>query len=306
MTRQANGLTRRERVRRGAGLAAFAAFPFLEHASGAAARVGIDPRLKALDQGRSRPRAHARQADVRRRAPRRSTPLQRRPAARGRAAARREGREPRRALGAADGRAHRRALGRPQLRAATRRRSGVVVDLSRLAGVRVAADRAVVGPARGSATIYNALGATGSRSRPAPAPASASAATRSAAASGSPRARGGSPPTTSSRSQIVTADGKVLVADKTHHSDLFWACRGGGGGNFGIVTQLIFRTHPVTQGSYFIASWPWAQVEQVLASFLALGAARARRARLALPARRRAGRADGAGVRPVPRQRDAS
>ena len=68
--------------------------------------------------------------------------------------------------------------------------------------------------------------------------------------------------------QIVTADGKILVADSKHNSDLFWACRGGGGGNFGIVTRLTFRTHPVTQGSYFIASWPWAQVEQVLASFL--------------------------------------
>jgi FAD/FMN-containing dehydrogenase len=68
--------------------------------------------------------------------------------------------------------------------------------------------------------------------------------------------------------KIVTADGAVLVADKHHHSDLFWACRGGGGGNFGIVTQLVFRTHAVTSGAYFVASWPWAQVEEVVASFL--------------------------------------
>ena len=31
------------------------------------------------------------------------------------------------------------------------------------------------------------------------------------------------------------------------------------------ATHLQIRTHPVTQGSYFIATWPWAQVEQVLA-----------------------------------------
>ena len=68
--------------------------------------------------------------------------------------------------------------------------------------------------------------------------------------------------------QIVTADGRILTADSTHHSDLFWACRGGGGGNFGIVTRLVFRTHAVSQGSYFIATWPWTQVEEVLASFL--------------------------------------
>jgi FAD/FMN-containing dehydrogenase len=63
----------------------------------------------------------------------------------------------------------------------------------------------------------------------------------------------------------------VLVADERHHGDLYWACRGGGGGNFGIVTRLVFRTHPVSRGSYFIATWPWAQVEEVVASFLAWG-----------------------------------
>jgi len=71
--------------------------------------------------------------------------------------------------------------------------------------------------------------------------------------------------------QVVTADGKVVVADTAHHADLFWACRGGGGGNFGIVTQFVFRTHAVSQGSYFIASWPWAQAEDVVASFLHWG-----------------------------------
>src|SRR6185437_8198360 len=48
--------------------------------------------------------------------------------------------------------------------------------------------------------------------------------------------------------QIVTADGKVIVADPTHHADLYWACRGGGGGNFGIATRFTFRTHAVAQG----------------------------------------------------------
>jgi FAD/FMN-containing dehydrogenase len=67
---------------------------------------------------------------------------------------------------------------------------------------------------------------------------------------------------------IVTADGKARVCNKHQNADLFWACRGGGGGNFGIVTRMVFRTHAVSQGAYFIASWPWAQAEQVVASFL--------------------------------------
>jgi FAD/FMN-containing dehydrogenase len=43
---------------------------------------------------------------------------------------------------------------------------------------------------------------------------------------------------------VVTAAGELLVADRSHHPDLFWAIRGGGG-NFGVVTSLEFRAHPV-------------------------------------------------------------
>lgn len=40
--------------------------------------------------------------------------------------------------------------------------------------------------------------------------------------------------------EIVTADGRLLHASATEHSDLFWAIRGGGG-NFGIVTSFEYR-----------------------------------------------------------------
>jgi FAD/FMN-containing dehydrogenase len=42
--------------------------------------------------------------------------------------------------------------------------------------------------------------------------------------------------------EIVTADGNVLRASPTQHSDLFWAIRGGGG-NFGVVTEFEFDAH---------------------------------------------------------------
>ncbi len=42
-------------------------------------------------------------------------------------------------------------------------------------------------------------------------------------------------------SRIVTASGDLLKIDDSHHGDLFWACRGGAGGNFGINTSFTFE-----------------------------------------------------------------
>jgi FAD/FMN-containing dehydrogenase len=44
--------------------------------------------------------------------------------------------------------------------------------------------------------------------------------------------------------EIVTADGQLRRVDAQTEPELFWALRGGGG-NFGVVTRLKFRLHPV-------------------------------------------------------------
>src|SRR5262249_1481692 len=45
--------------------------------------------------------------------------------------------------------------------------------------------------------------------------------------------------------EVVTADGRQLLANACQNEDLFWALRGGGGGTFGIVTRATLKTHPL-------------------------------------------------------------
>ncbi len=66
---------------------------------------------------------------------------------------------------------------------------------------------------------------------------------------------------------VVTADGKLVTCDASSDSDLLWACQGGGGGNFGVVTSFRFTTHPVGSLTTFSLSWPWSAAHDVLAAW---------------------------------------
>ncbi len=75
--------------------------------------------------------------------------------------------------------------------------------------------------------------------------------------------------------EIVTADGRLRHVDAETEPDLFWALRGGGG-NFGVVTRLRYRLHPVDTvfgGTLILPATP-----DVICGFLARGRGRPGRA----------------------------
>ncbi|MFE9399712.1 FAD-binding oxidoreductase [Streptomyces flavidovirens] len=63
---------------------------------------------------------------------------------------------------------------------------------------------------------------------------------------------------------LITAAGKRLRCTSTENPGLFWALRGAGNGNFGVVTELTFRTHPAPAAVTAYMSWPWSKAQAVI------------------------------------------
>ena len=65
---------------------------------------------------------------------------------------------------------------------------------------------------------------------------------------------------------VVTADGRLLVASSTENEDLFWGLRGAGA-NLGIVTSFEYQLHPVGPVLGGIVVYPLSRGREVLRCF---------------------------------------
>jgi FAD/FMN-containing dehydrogenase len=67
--------------------------------------------------------------------------------------------------------------------------------------------------------------------------------------------------------RVVLADGRVVDCDERREADLFWALRGAGGGQFGVVTSLVLRTVPAPPATTLHLQWPFRDGAAVLGAW---------------------------------------
>jgi FAD/FMN-containing dehydrogenase len=147
--------------------------------------------------------------------------------------------------------------------------SGLVIDLSRLAGVSVAAGGATAAIGAGARLIdvYSRLAARGATIPAGSCPTVAVGGLALGGGVGFSSRLYGTTADNVLALGIVTSDGRHRVCAARSNADLFWACRGGGGGNFGVVTSFTFRLHPAPPVAWFVVSWPWERAADVIGAW---------------------------------------
>ncbi|MFJ8083316.1 FAD-binding oxidoreductase [Streptomyces sp. NPDC096205] len=140
----------------------------------------------------------------------------------------------------------------------------LIIDVSKLSRVRASGGEAVVGAGAKLIDVYRALAARGTTIPAGSCPTVGVSGLVLGGGHGVVSRAYGLTCDSLTQATLVTADGRQLVANARDNKDLFWALRGAGNGNFGVVTELRFRTHPAPQAVSAYMSWPWSKAAAVV------------------------------------------
>ncbi len=141
---------------------------------------------------------------------------------------------------------------------------GLVIDVGALSKVDVQADQVVIGAGARLRDVYAALGKAGRCLPAGTCPTVGIAGLTLGGGIGVLTRKYGLTCDHLVSAHVVTADGKLRIASSDSEPDLFWALRGGGGGNFGIVTEFTFTTVPAPDVTVFSLRFPPGAANDVL------------------------------------------
>lgn len=145
---------------------------------------------------------------------------------------------------------------------------GLVLDLGGMSDVEVRADgTAVIGAGARLGDVYRALGQAG---RCLPAGSCATVGISGLTLGGGIGVLTRNYGLTCDRlrsATVVTGDGRQVTASESSEPDLFWALRGGGGGNAGVVTSFEFGTAPAPDLTIFSMIFPARAAADVLGAW---------------------------------------
>ncbi|MFF7976579.1 FAD-binding protein [Streptomyces sp. NPDC007905] len=149
----------------------------------------------------------------------------------------------------------------------------LILDVSKLNRVRVSGGQAVVGAGSKLIDVYRALGAKGVTIPAGSCPTVGVSGLVLGGGHGVASRAYGLTCDSLTQATVITADGTQVTANATSHPDLFWALRGAGNGNFGVVTELQFRTHPAPQAVTAYMTWSWSRAAAVFKAWQEWGPA---------------------------------
>ncbi|NJP93300.1 FAD-binding oxidoreductase [Nonomuraea sp. FMUSA5-5] len=147
--------------------------------------------------------------------------------------------------------------------------TGLVIDVSRMNRVAYASGRATVGAGAKLIDVYDRLARHGVSIPAGSCPTVGIAGLALGGGIGVVSRKYGLTCDVLESVRLVTADGRVLTCDARRHAGLYWASRGGGGGNFGVAVSFTFRTHQANDLTVFFLHWPWARAGAVVKAWQA-------------------------------------